>query len=150
MHCGPDETKIGPLKDRVLLVRGRSCLNTEGLPLLRTVREYRMRSDGWPCVFRGSDGLIVITKGRIGQDFALLLRRSSKALGVSAAALMMLAAGQAASADVRWLNGDTVRIDVGFAQPGRLEQDLSLWPTDPMPSVLLFSSISRSPTRSTA
>lgn len=51
-------------------------------------------------------------------------KNSKLALGVSAAALMMLAAGQAASADVRWLNGDTVRIDVGFAQPGQLEQDL--------------------------
>ena len=51
-------------------------------------------------------------------------KNSKLALGVSAAALMILAAGQAASADVRWLNGDTVRIDVGLAQPGQLEQDL--------------------------
>ena len=51
-------------------------------------------------------------------------KNSKLALGVSAAALTMLVAGQAASADVRWLNGDTVRVDVGFAVPGQLEQDL--------------------------
>lgn len=51
-------------------------------------------------------------------------KNSTLALGLSAAALTVLLAGQAASADVRWLSGEPVRLDVGFAQPGQLEQDL--------------------------
>lgn len=51
-------------------------------------------------------------------------KNSGKVLALSVAALTVMLAGQAASADVRWLNGEPVRVPVAMMQPGQLAQDL--------------------------
>lgn len=51
-------------------------------------------------------------------------KNSGKVLALSAAALTVLLAGQAASADVRWLNGEPVRVPAAMMQPGQLAQDM--------------------------
>lgn len=52
-------------------------------------------------------------------------KNGGRSLALSAAALTMLLAGQAASADARWLSGEPVRLEPAFMQPGQLAQDLT-------------------------
>ncbi|MFU8829054.1 MAG: S8 family serine peptidase [Phycisphaerales bacterium] len=52
-------------------------------------------------------------------------KNTRRAIAISAAALTMMLAGQAASADARWLNGEQVRVPVAAVQPGHIAQSMT-------------------------